>query len=95
MLRMLRSAVFIVPTNRRPDGRANELEYWRSIAWSRYSNRYMSSPKTLGRLARFISSIRRIVRSTRTAIFLTTSRTTPSTRSNWMPQILRLAAGLR
>ena len=57
-----RSAVFIVPMRNRFGGRVNSSfgEYWRLIASSRYSSRKYSSPKTLARFARLISSMIRM-----------------------------------
>ena len=54
-----RSAVFIVPIRNRFSGRMNSLsgEYCRLIDWSRYSSRKYSSPNTLARFARLISSM--------------------------------------
>ena len=57
-----RSAVFIVPMMNRFCGSVNSLsgEYCRLIDWSRYSSRKYSSPNTLARLARLISSMIRM-----------------------------------
>src|SRR5260370_36581464 len=56
---MARSAVFMVPITNRFGGRGNSSvgEYCRLIASSRYSSRKYSSPKTLARFARVISSL--------------------------------------
>ena len=59
---MDRSAVFIVPMMNRFCGSVNSSsgEYCRLIDSSRYSSRKYSSPKTLARLARLISSMIRM-----------------------------------
>lgn len=57
-----RSAVFMVPMRYRFFVRLKVLsgEYCRAIDSSRYSSRKYSSPKTLARLARLISSMMRM-----------------------------------
>ena len=57
-----RSAVFIVPMKNRFCGSVNSLsgEYCRLIDSSRYSSRKYSSPNTLARFARLISSMIRM-----------------------------------
>ena len=57
-----RSAVFIVPMTNRFSGSVNSSlgEYCREIASSRYSSRKYSSPNTLARFARLISSMIRM-----------------------------------
>jgi hypothetical protein len=62
ILAMDRSAVFIVPMMKRFFGKVNSRsgEYRELTGWSRYSRRKYSSPNTLARWARLISSMIRM-----------------------------------
>ena len=81
MLRMLRSAVFIVPMKSRLLGNRKPREYCKSMGSSRYSKRYISSPKTRGRLARFISSMTRTYGRSSVSMASTIDFTTPGRTS--------------